>query len=83
MGLPRIDCSQINQRNNVHVRGEGDQPMLLVHGFSCDQNMWRFRFDEPDDREPWADKILSGFIHIHPVYLFRMVWNCMASFDYL
>lgn len=28
------------QRNNVHVRGSG-QPMVFVHGFGCDQNMWR------------------------------------------
>lgn len=28
-------------RNNVHVQGEGP-PMLFVHGFGCDQNMWRF-----------------------------------------
>jgi sigma-B regulation protein RsbQ len=29
------------QRNNVHVQGSGP-PMLFVHGFGCDQNMWRF-----------------------------------------
>jgi sigma-B regulation protein RsbQ len=29
------------QRNNVHVAGDGP-PMLFVHGFGCDQNMWRF-----------------------------------------
>jgi sigma-B regulation protein RsbQ len=28
------------QRNNVHVHGEGP-PMVFVHGFGCDQNMWR------------------------------------------
>lgn len=28
------------QRHNVHVRGTG-APMLFVHGFGCDQNMWR------------------------------------------
>jgi sigma-B regulation protein RsbQ len=27
-------------RNNVHVSGEGP-PMVFVHGFGCDQNMWR------------------------------------------
>ncbi|HYE56026.1 MAG TPA: alpha/beta hydrolase [Chitinophagaceae bacterium] len=30
------------RRNNVHVSGNGDQPMLFAHGFGCDQNMWRF-----------------------------------------
>jgi sigma-B regulation protein RsbQ len=30
-------------RNNVKVRGCTDaQPMVFVHGFGCDQNMWRF-----------------------------------------
>jgi sigma-B regulation protein RsbQ len=29
-------------RNNVHVHGPSNgQPMLLAHGFGCDQNMWR------------------------------------------
>jgi sigma-B regulation protein RsbQ len=28
-------------RNNVRVFGHGKQPMLLAHGFGCDQNMWR------------------------------------------
>jgi sigma-B regulation protein RsbQ len=28
-------------RNNVHVSGKGP-PMLFVHGFGCDQSMWRF-----------------------------------------
>ena len=30
------------RRNNVKVFGRGTQPMLLAHGFGCDQNMWRF-----------------------------------------
>ena len=29
------------ERNNVHVSGSG-QPMVFVHGFGCDLNMWRF-----------------------------------------
>src|SRR5579859_3129398 len=29
------------ERNNVHVMGEGRQPMLFAHGFGCDQSMWR------------------------------------------
>jgi sigma-B regulation protein RsbQ len=29
-------------RNNVKTFGSGTQPMLLAHGFGCDQNMWRF-----------------------------------------
>src|SRR3982750_4531004 len=29
-------------RNNVHVTGTGQPPLLFAHGFGCDQNMWRF-----------------------------------------
>lgn len=29
------------ERNNVTVSGEGTQAMVFVHGFGCDQNMWR------------------------------------------
>lgn len=32
----------IVKRNNVTVIGEGDQTLMLAHGFGCDQNMWRF-----------------------------------------
>ncbi len=32
----------IIRRNNVKVFGKGTQPMMFVHGFGCDQNMWRF-----------------------------------------
>jgi sigma-B regulation protein RsbQ len=34
--------ADVVKRNNVRVLGEGGQPMLLAHGFGCDQNMWRF-----------------------------------------
>src|SRR5918999_797586 len=29
-------------RLNVKISGSGSVPMLLAHGFGCDQNMWRF-----------------------------------------
>jgi sigma-B regulation protein RsbQ len=29
-------------RNNVKFTGRGTQPMILAHGFGCDQNMWRY-----------------------------------------
>ena len=32
----------ILKRNNVQVFGSNRNPMLFVHGFGCDQNMWRF-----------------------------------------
>jgi sigma-B regulation protein RsbQ len=30
------------KRNNVRVVGDGRTPMVFVHGYGCDQNMWRF-----------------------------------------
>src|SRR5215207_4805397 len=39
---PGITTMAIVARNNVKVFGRGTQPMLFVHGFGCDQNMWRF-----------------------------------------
>lgn len=35
-------AKEIIHRNNVRTFGEGSTPMLFVHGFGCDQNMWRF-----------------------------------------
>ncbi|WP_191600556.1 alpha/beta fold hydrolase [Marinomonas algicola] len=32
----------IIKRNNVQISGEGEQTIILAHGFGCDQNMWRF-----------------------------------------
>ena len=30
------------KRNNVTVKGTGSQAMVFIHGFGCDQSMWRF-----------------------------------------
>lgn len=32
----------IIKRNNIRVLGSGKRPMIMVHGFGCDQNMWRY-----------------------------------------
>jgi len=32
----------ILNRNNVTITGEGTQPLMLAHGFGCDQNIWRY-----------------------------------------
>lgn len=32
----------ITKRNNVTIKGKGQQAILFAHGFGCDQNMWRF-----------------------------------------
>ena len=36
----------VRARNHVVVSGRGTRPMLLAHGFGCDQNMWRFLVPE-------------------------------------
>ncbi|MFL1897229.1 alpha/beta fold hydrolase [Aquimarina sp. 2-A2] len=59
------------KRNNVQISGKGEQPMLFVHGFGCDQNMWRLMvpsFDEDYkivliDLVGAGDSILSAY---HP-----------------
>jgi sigma-B regulation protein RsbQ len=30
------------KRNNVTVKGKGNQVLMFSHGFGCDQNMWRY-----------------------------------------
>jgi pimeloyl-ACP methyl ester carboxylesterase len=34
--------TDILARHNVTVFGRGTQPIVFVHGFGCDQQMWRF-----------------------------------------
>jgi sigma-B regulation protein RsbQ len=29
-------------RNNVVIKGNGTQALMFVHGYGCDQNMWRY-----------------------------------------
>jgi sigma-B regulation protein RsbQ len=51
------------RRNNVKVWGRPEaQPMVLVHGFGCDQNMWRFVAPafEPDYRIVLLDLVGAG-----------------------
>lgn len=31
----------IFQKHNINVVGTGKKTLLLVHGYGCDQNMWR------------------------------------------
>lgn len=32
----------IAERNHVNIIGEGDQVIVLAHGFGCDQQMWQY-----------------------------------------
>jgi sigma-B regulation protein RsbQ len=49
-------------RNNVHVRGQGEQAIIFAHGFGCDQNMWRFVAPtfESDFRTVMFDHVGAG-----------------------
>jgi sigma-B regulation protein RsbQ len=42
MTTENIDPAVLLRRNNVTVSGTGTKPMLLAHGYGCDQNMWRY-----------------------------------------
>jgi sigma-B regulation protein RsbQ len=41
--MPLTQPSNPQQRNNIHIHGDGDgkPTMVLAHGFGCDQSMWR------------------------------------------
>jgi sigma-B regulation protein RsbQ len=32
----------VEQRNNVHVAGDGPATLIFSHGYGCDQSMWRY-----------------------------------------
>ena len=40
----------IQSRNHVHVSGKGAATMVFIHGFGCDQTMWRFLAPSYQDR---------------------------------
>lgn len=40
--MTSIDKTKVLSRNNITVQGNGEQAILFVHGYGCDQNMWRF-----------------------------------------
>ena len=41
--MPIDPASDLKQRNNINVHGDGEgkPTMVLLHGFGCDQSMWR------------------------------------------
>ncbi|MBC7896566.1 MAG: alpha/beta hydrolase [Cytophagaceae bacterium] len=47
----------VMQRNNVHVHGRGPTTLVFVHGFGCDQNMWRLT--EPAFRDKYRTVLLD------------------------
>lgn len=55
----RLSKEQVGSRNNVRISGRGTQPLMLAHGFGCDQAMWRY--------------IVPAFEHDFQVVLFDYV----------
>jgi sigma-B regulation protein RsbQ len=49
-------------RNHVVIKGKGSQPIMFVHGFGCDQNMWRYVYPafEEDYKIILFDHVGSG-----------------------
>lgn len=43
-------ASGVIDRNNVRVSGRGTTPLVLAHGFGCDQSMWRHIVPEFEDQ---------------------------------
>lgn len=52
VGPPHTESTDLTStaRNNVHVIGQGATPMILAHGYGCDQNMWRLLTPAFQDR---------------------------------
>jgi sigma-B regulation protein RsbQ len=40
-------------RNNVKVSGTGERTLVFLHGFGCDQHMWRLVAPAFEDRYRW------------------------------
>ena len=52
----------ILKRNNVQIRGRGERPLILAHGFGCDQTIWSrlLPWFEDDYRVVLFDYVGSG-----------------------
>lgn len=55
-------AGSILTRHHVRCTGRGQRPMVLAHGFGCDQNMWRFVAPafEADHRVVLFDHVGAG-----------------------
>jgi len=81
-------------RNNVHVTGSGSTTMVFVHGFGCDQTMWRHLVPAFADRyrivlydlvgsghSDWSayDRAKYGSLHGHATDLLEVLDACVAG----
>lgn len=56
----------VRERFDVHVRGQGTQPMLFSHGFGCDQSIWRLVAPAFEQSHRVVLFDLAGSGHAHP-----------------
>ena len=49
---PGGNALDLQKRNNITVAGDGPATMVFVHGFGCDQNMWRLLAPAYEGRLP-------------------------------
>ena len=81
-------------RNNVHVTGSGATTMVFVHGFGCDQTMWRYLVPAFADRyrivlydlvgsghSDWSayDRAKYDSLHGHATDLLEVLDACAAG----
>lgn len=55
----------VQQRNNVNLLGSGATTLVFVHGFGCDQNMWRY--------------VAPAFVDRYQVLLFDLVGSGLSD----
>ena len=50
------------QQHAISIRGRGETPMIFLHGYGCDQNMWRLMtpYFEPSHKVVLYDQIGAG-----------------------
>jgi sigma-B regulation protein RsbQ len=81
-------------RNNVHITGSGPMTVVFVHGFGCDQTMWRYLVPAFADRyrivlydlvgsggSDWSayDRAKYGSLHGHVTDLLEILDACAAG----
>lgn len=50
----------VTAKSNVKVAGSGSTPLVFVHGYGCDQNMWRFVAPDFEDTHRTVSYDLTG-----------------------
>lgn len=54
--------TNVFERNNIHILGEGEQTIIFGHGFGCEQNIWKYMipYFEKEFRIVLFDYVGSG-----------------------